>query len=411
VFSIKSKIKQPGFLAIMDQVVSSGSSFVLTILLAHSLSIAQFGAYSAVLLLSYLFVSISNSLVVQPFQTLQASNNSESYLAFSFWLQIIVIGILLLILLSFCKTNASIVQPITRSGKWAFHFILFFSLHDYLRKLFLGISRVKTALLIDVIAACLQLIGISLAYLLDHKLSDELFPLLSLTYLPSLIIALFALKPFQYSIKWLSYILMHIHEGKWLLYTALIQWWSSNLFVVVSGLILGLEALGAFRLVQSLFGIFNLLLQSLENYAIPEATRQLLISREHARSYIKQIITAARWPIILITLLLLLFPKYIMRAAGGSNFEEYSYVVQGMTILYLLIFIGYPIRMSIRVLALNKSIFIASLLAFLFSAIAASFLLTQFALAGVIAGLIISQLIALIYWQYTLMQHKFHIWK
>ena len=45
-----------------------------------------------------------------------------------------------------------------------------------------------------------------------------------------------------------------------------------NLFIVTSGVYLGVAALGAFRLVQSLFGILNLVLQTFENYVLPQAS-------------------------------------------------------------------------------------------------------------------------------------------
>ncbi|MBK8885830.1 MAG: hypothetical protein IPN46_04470 [Saprospiraceae bacterium] len=57
---------------------------------------------------------------------------------------------------------------------------------------------------------------------------------------------------------------------------------TSNFFVATSGLILGVEALGAFRLVQTLFGLINVLLQGLESYVLPQAAIRFQQSKEVA---------------------------------------------------------------------------------------------------------------------------------
>jgi O-antigen/teichoic acid export membrane protein len=53
----------------------------------------------------------------------------------------------------------------------------------------------------------------------------------------------------------------------------MVQWFSSNFFTLVAGIYLGVNALGALRLVQSFFGVINVILQTVENYYLPKTAQ------------------------------------------------------------------------------------------------------------------------------------------
>ena len=112
-----------------------------------------------------------------------------------------------------------------------------------------------------------------------------------------------------------------------------------------------------------------------------------------------------------VLLVLFVFSEQVMRLSGGEKYLSYSYIVKGMVILYAFIFIGYPIRLSIRLLILNRVFFVGSLLSFFFSLFSFDYLLKNWGINGAVAGLIVSQLIVLTYWQIILIKHKFVLWK
>ena len=82
-----------------------------------------------------------------------------------------------------------------------------------------------------------------------------------------------------------------------------------------------------------------------------------------------------------------------------------------MVLLYVFIFIGYQIRIAIRILVLNKVFFTGYLLSFLFSLFTFYFLLSEFGMNGAIVGLISAQIITIGYWQFVLKKHNFILWK
>ncbi|MCP2871650.1 hypothetical protein, partial [Salmonella enterica] len=81
--------------------------------------------------------------------------------------------------------------------------------------------------------------------------------------MPAGVWCIFQLKPtLQESVVWNVFFRYHRKEGLWLGLVSLVQWGSANLFIVPMGLFVSIESLGAFRLVQSLFGVLNILFQT-----------------------------------------------------------------------------------------------------------------------------------------------------
>ena len=169
--------------------------------------------------------------------------------------------------------------------------------------------------------------------------------------------------------------------------------------------------MGAFRLVQTLFGLLNLVLQTFENFVLPEASRKFTVSHSDAKSYLVGITKKSGILFGVVLIGLFLFAKQIIVLVGGEKYQDFAYIVQGMSILYVFIFIGYPIRLSIRMLVLNSRFFAGYVFSLIFSLLTFKFLLKEFHVIGAIIGLIASQFITLVYWQYILIKNKFVLWK
>jgi O-antigen/teichoic acid export membrane protein len=396
-----------------DQAVFSGGSFLLTMLLARILGAYNFGLFTSLTLFNYALISVFNAVIINPFQvSLERIEDKKSYVSFNFWSQLALVVITTLVMFIAMQVNSALLSNWKDMGLGLVIFIIGFVMQDYFRKLFLAQAFVKLALLIDVISTGLSCGVLFFALWHPSMTLSQMVLFLGLSYLPAIVLSVLVIQPgFKAVASWKAYFKMHVDQGKWLLISTITQWWSGNLFVVASGMFLGLKALGAFRLVQSLFGILNVLLQALENYALPEATRLFVHSNEAAKSYLKSISlkSAALFGVVL--LVLFIFSTQVITLAGGAQYIEYAYVVKGMCILYVFIFIGYPIRMAIRMLVLNKVFFSGYLLSFVFSILSFNYLLSAWNIYGAIFGLIISQLIVVSYWQYTLYKKQFVLWR
>lgn len=408
------KLLNKNTIVLLDQAVFSGGSFLITIILARFvLTTFNFGIFSSFTLFNYAVVSLLNSVIIQPFQvSLEKMEDKKSYISFNFWSQIALVALITLGLFVTIKADFTFLSSIKHLSENALLFFVGFIMHDYSRKLFLAKADVFISFLIDFVTTSLHLSILAYAWYTSVNSLNTIVLLFGLSYIPSLLISVFVLLPNFNKLKsWVDYFKLHLEQGKWLLLTTLTQWWASNLFIVTSGVYLGVASLGAFRLVQSLFGILNLVLQTFENFVLPQASRKYSESAESAKTYLKSITKKSGLLFGVVLLVLFIFSEQVMKLSGGEKYLSYSYIVKGMVILYAFIFIGYPIRLSIRLLILNRVFFVGSLLSFFFSLISFDFLLKNWGINGAVIGLIASQLIVLSYWQYILFKHKFVLWK
>ncbi len=399
-------------LLFLDQVVHSGMSFMLTILASRMLDIHHFGIFASLIIVLYLLLSTSQAIIVQPMQIMISKVADHN--GYKKFLLLTLIG--MVTLLSACVIftyflDLEILSLYQDSLLGYTFFIMAFLFHDFFRKFFLATDQISNAFVIDVISVLGQCIG--LVYLISGEgiTLNKLFLFLSISYLPSILLGLV-----KYSLDlrgkisstFLGY---HIAEGRWLLSTAIIQWFANNLFVISSGLFISVAALGALRLAQTVFGVFNIILQTVENYLIPYVNRIKQKSIGQCIIYLQSLCKKSVLVFALLSLPLILFSKSIMQIIGGSEYLPYHGVLIGLSILYLIIFAGYPVRISMRILELNKVLFKGYLLAFLVGLVSFQILLKNYALNGAIAGLILNQLIMIAVWQLALNKKQFYLWK
>jgi len=406
-------IHRPHSAVIMDQAVFSGTSFLVTLMLARKLGPSEFGVFTSVVLFIYLLMSVANALIIQPFQVnYNEKTTGGQHISFLFFAQTFMILFIALVAWTFLSLPIKALDSLKPYTGQILLYVSLFIFHDFFRKFFLSVGRVHAALGIDSIQGLLQAGILIYTYLnWDIGVSEAIF-LVGISYIPSVLVSILLMKPKPFApLKGLPFLKMHLQQGSWLLMTGVLQWWANNLFVVASGVFLGAKALGAFRLVQSMFGVLGILFQTFENYALPQAAQLFSRSRSASVEYLKRINIRGALGIGLLLSCLFLFADQVILLAGGEQYREYAFLVKGMSILYFVIFLGYPIRMAIRMMILNRSFFMGYVLSFLFSLLTFKYLLIEFNLTGAVAGLVINQLIMLTFWQYTLIKNEFILWK
>ncbi len=409
--TIKQIVKSTKVQALADQAIFSGNSFLVTILIARLSSPELFGLFSGWILGIYLAVSLISGLLIQPFQILISKvADKKTYQFFVLIMQLSSVIVLLVIAdVVFRYTN--FLQSFDNYREPLLLYAFGFMLHDFFRKIFLAQKMLTKILLSDFLLLCLQS-GILILAGMSSSSFLMLVQLLALSYLPGLIFMVaYSFKNWKFSIKWKNYLILHYQQGRWLFLSAIVQWWSGNLFVVASGMYLGIAALGAFRLVQSLFGVLNVLFQTFENYVLPQTAQLMTDSKIIAKQYLKKLSVQSLAFIAVLLVSIFLLSDYIIVWAGGKQYADYGFLVKGMAILYLIIFIGYPVRLAIRALVLNKHFFIGYSMSLLFSLLSFQFMLSHFQLIGALLGLIGSQLILISFWQFILVKNKFILWK
>jgi O-antigen/teichoic acid export membrane protein len=407
-FIKKIFLSQPA-LVLLDQAIYSGTNFLLMLFLAQKLDLKSFGLFSTLMLFVYLAMSITTAMVIQPFQVsyLKMEQKNQYFVFLSLALLFLIALFIVIIKLTLlCFPLFSIYSSYGNSIAF---FIFGLLIQDFYRKFFLGLAQIANALIIDSLFTLLVLV---LFYVFKDgiQLSSTLWIISIANLASSLPGFIFIIKHFETPRSWKLFLDNHILQGKWLVYIAFLQWGSSNFFVLVSGIYLGIEALGALRLVQSVFGVLSVALISIENYLLPKVIYFHHQSLAKAKKYLIDISLIGLVLFGSILTFVFIFSDEIITLAGGLKYQKYGYVVKIMTILYLFIFLNYPIRIAIKTLVLNKVFFYGYVISFALSVVTFHFFLHYFGLYGAVAGLAVNQLVMTFYWQNQLKKNQFQLW-
>jgi O-antigen/teichoic acid export membrane protein len=284
-------------------------------------------------------------------------------------------------------------------------------LQDYLRKWFLTVLQPAKAFWLSAITNSLQLVALAVLWFQHEMNLTAVLWVVGITFLPSVALGCWWLKPGLPSLKRIRFALLaYRSESLWMLTSALLQWTAGNFYVLAAGWWLGAGALGALRLAQYIFGLLNVLLQALENYALPRAAN-LHNQQAALQQFMKNMFKQSALLILPVLLLLAVFGNQVMALAGGKEFQAFGYLMAGLSCIYLLNLLAYPLRIALRVSLLNRVYFNGYLITTVFSLSTAWLLLGQWQLKGALLGMFITQLLLLIYWAFVLNNKKLLSWK
>ena len=407
---MKKLALSPTVLVLFDQGLSSGANFLLTLFLAQKLDIQNFGLFSSIVLVGYLIMSITNALIIQPFQvSIVKVVQKKQYYVFLF------LGMLaLLFIVIFLVQIMIFFLPIPIEYSVSINaflcFIIGLLINDFFRKFFLALNKITSAIIIDAVFLVLTVVFF---YLFKDavQLPNALWIIGTANIVSAFYGIFFIIKNYETPKSWKTFTANHASQGKWLFSVAILQWCSTNFFVLVSGIYLGIQALAALRLVQSFFGILNVALQTVENFVLPKVSHIYNENVAAAKKYLLKITFGGAILFGIVLSVFFLFSEEIIVLAGGEKYREYGYVVKIIAVLYFFIFLSYPVRIAVRVMVLNKIFFYGYLLSFLSSVVTFHFLLKYSGLYGAVGGLIINQLIMIVYWQNQLKKNHFLLWK
>lgn len=397
------------FTVLADQAVVSGSALLAAVLIARSIGVEGYGKFSAVVLIHYLLLAIQQAFITGIYQvncSRMQRKRKQQYTAAVLLLSAMLLVLLLFVLFAFRMLPIAFVQELPAAVA-----LLIYSgsllAADAVRRMLLASGKNSIALLLDCITAGMQLLVL---FLQRKSLTVETALLVSgLAALPSAMAGIIVLnknsaagKMFRYTVR------MHFRRGRWLFYTALLQWSSGNFLLLTLSAKTGAAALGVLRLGQQLFGTFTLILQAAETYALPRASaiagnRMLLISG------LQRMTGTLLMLYMPFALLLCLFSNELFELLGGTTAAGSKKLIAGLAAVYALVTLGYSVRTAMRSLQLNKLYFLGACLSAATALLA--LLLPPANGSEVVAGLFFAQFVPLSFWIFSLHNKHQLPWK
>jgi len=405
------KLKNSG-IVLIDQGLVSGTSFVTGILLTRCLGLEVYGQFVLLWMVILFGLSLTQALITKPLLSLQPKMPKEAateYLGALHAMQCLtsLATTLPAALVLFALDEFGLlgnIGPQTILGlSIATGLIL---AYDFYRKCFFLKNDLLTPLVTDALLAFIQLGGIAILFFTDYLNITNLFLLISVNYLLVCIIGFLKIdKPVFVKEGLIKVFHKHYKFSKWLLGTVLTQWLCGNFFIICAGGILGTTVVGAVRIAQNVIGLTHVIFLAMENVVPISAARAFKDGgKKKLFHFLKSISLQIGWVVMAILILVSIFSPDILGLLYGAAYVEYAYILIGFCIIYLLVYVSYPLRFALRTLEMTKPIFIAYVLGACFSVIAAKPLLMYWGVYGLLVGLFATQLI-------TQFVYIFSLWK
>jgi O-antigen/teichoic acid export membrane protein len=408
---VKTVLSKPITWVMVDQLLVSGINFITTFILAHGLPVSDFARYSGIVLAQMFMLTMQNALVLQPFQLFLYRLPGKSCRHTAWWAGFIFITVGLIGMHAarhFFEQGGILTKT---QAMYSLCCIEGYLLMDLIRRMLIAEKKITQSIIIDAISNIPQLIVLAYLFYAKELTLDSGLKTISVTYIPAVLVGIFFLQPrFQSLPTFFRIYKMFWKESRWLTATGLLQWSSGNYLVVAATYYIGAQALAAVRLGQSILGVVGVFLQASENYVLPKAAQMLRVSPYMMWRYVKHYSIGLILISLVISSTLFFFSKPIFFAAGGSQFVEYSSVLQWFALLLMTIAISYPFRILIRVHMQNAHFLVGYIFTTLFSLLAAKWLCISMGMAGVVIGLMFNQIVMVIYWTIILKRKKQMAW-
>lgn len=396
-------------LPLLDQAIVSGGNFALGVLLARWLGLEAFGEYSLLWMGVLFLLSLHQAYLTQPLMTLFSGKKEEAqagYLHGLYGLQAWVSGGLFAVsglgffLMKYLPTAPQWAGLVPVCGLLTSAYLL----QDFLRKIFFVKKQARQPLLMDAALYGSMFAGLFALQAFGRlDLEAAVWAMLP-AYLLSNGAGIFYLRKtglFESftTIKTATVKAAareHYHFSFWLLGTSLVQWFSGNFFLVAAAGVLGTVAVGALRMAQNMVGLCHVLFLAMENVMPAEAARRFFSEGKDAMTaYLRRAGLLAGIPVTGLLAVLTLLSPWLIGMLYGAEYQSFSWLVGAYSVLYVFVYLGFPLRFALRTLQRTSPIFIAYSLSAVVSLVSA-FPMTKFwGAGGVVAGLIGTQVLTL----------------
>jgi len=382
-----------------DQIIVSGSSFLISILVLRFLGIESFGIFSILWLLLLFFYSVQQAYIISPLLTnapKQSLENLNFFYGSALIQQIIFMFIIFIISFCFLEFFGDYIKDYNiRQFSISFALTLLFSqFYQFLRRVYFSKKLFVKVIISDILVYSIIIFSIIYLNFKNELYINKIFWLFFISFFFGTLFNLSVILSFSFNIKkLLNFFRENWHISKWLLFTSILQWFSGNLWVINAGIILGPYILGIVRACQNILNIANLIFQSFENIIPSNTSKKFMSGGKKLMNDFLHIITKQG---ILLTLclaiLIIIFAKPILYLFYGNEIASYSKILSFLSFLIPLHFLQYPVSYGLRTLGNTKPIFISYLFTSIITILISIYIIDTFKIYGLIFGLYLSQI-------------------
>jgi O-antigen/teichoic acid export membrane protein len=386
--------------ALSDQAVVSATNFLTNIMLARFMGLREFGVF-ALAWMSVLFVnSLQYALIVSPMMSIgpkQEEQDRPSYFGAVVVQELVLVSLCFVLVYSTLKVAGGFARfseirqlalPLAVSA-------FAYQAQDFVRRYFFATRQSRRALADDTLSYLPQLPILFFLHRAGILNSATALWAMAGTSLLGLVPGFFWMEPLTFSRERIEAIARrHWKISRWLSASALLQWTSGNLFVIAAPVYFGTAAAGVLRASQNLMGVTHVWFQGLDNVVPVETARRFREGGVRPMlSYTRSILVRWGGLTLLFAIVIAVAPAFWLRMTYGPEMVQYGYILRLYALLYVVVFLGGPLRAGLQALEFTVPIFWSYLAMTAFAFSFAIPMAKWLGLSGSIVGLIVSQLL------------------
>jgi O-antigen/teichoic acid export membrane protein/peptidoglycan/xylan/chitin deacetylase (PgdA/CDA1 family) len=410
-------------LAFTDQLFVSGANFIAGILMARVFGIHEFGRFVLAWMIVEFTASLQFAAILQPMLNIgpkQPEGDGERYFHAVAAQQVLAC----LLFGSFTWVGATLAGSIISDPEFAelalplCASVVAYQLHNFFRRYFFLRESPLRGLANDVLRFSVQLSStLALPYLWPDATAAAGLWIVAAACAASASLGACGFTTIGWNVACLKQVMArHWEFSKWLLPSAVMFWTTSQVFLILSGLVLSATVTGSLRAAMSITGLLNILLLSLDNFAPAQAARAFHVGgRDGLRRYIVRLGTLTGLLIILVIAVLNIAPDLIVNLLYGEKFEGIGYLVRWFCAPAAIYGIGTVLVVWAAAMEWTRIIFLSYVAATIFT-FAAAYPLTRYAgVTGLVLGSLLVEcirvsvlLIGLLRWEISVARRTKH---
>jgi O-antigen/teichoic acid export membrane protein len=386
--------------ALTDQCVVSGTNFLTNVMLARFMGLREFGVFTLAWM-SVLFVnSLQNALVIVPMMSIgprQEVKDRKSYFGAVVIYEMVLV-VLCFVLVLTALSASSIFFPHSNVSQLALPLAVSafaYQGQDFLRRYFFATRKSRCAFADDLLSYLTQLPILLLLHATGQLNSTNALWTMAGTSILGLVVGCFWIEPLEFN--WESFGAVsrrHWKMSRWLSASSLLQWTSGNLFLIAAPVYYGVAAAGVLKASQNLMGATHIWFQGLDNVVPAETARRLHEGGPRSMlAYTRSVLIKWGGLTMLFAVVIAAAPGFWLKLIYGPEMSHYGYVLQLYALLYVVVFIGNPLRAALQALEFTVPIFWSYLAMTAFAFIFAVPMAKWMGLSGSLLGLIGTQIL------------------
>ena len=381
----------------------SGTNFLTGILLARFLGMTEFGVFSLTWMAVLFAGSLQHAAIVAPMMSIGPERTGHDT---RFWG-----GAMLAQQIAFSGISFALLywgaQAFGRlSGDWRAGDLapalacaaVAVQMQDFVRRYLFSRERPAAAFASDAVSYPVRIAVLLVAFHVARPASGDVLWIIAATSAVAAALGCAGLGRLSWRREvFIAVTARHWRSTRWLLPSALLQWFAGNLFLVAAGALLGPAAVGALRAAQNVMGVTHVLVQGLENVAPVQSARQY---REGGLPALRVYMTKLAWlcmaMVAAVGVPAWVFAEFWLDLIYAGEYGSHGGLLRWYVLVYLVMFAIFPLRIGLRAVERTRPLFLAYVAAAGATCLTVYPLTHLLGLSGVMAGTLATQIVMLL---------------